>query len=81
MHQISSQGILKYCLRGLLGQPQRRAVFMFIDVCRQLFAAIQNTDELPSQLEKTNLALAQLEKDMPITIQVKTAKFDNLLTS
>lgn len=54
---------------------------MFIDVCRQLFAEIQNTDELPSQLEKTNLALAQLEKDMPITIQVKTAKFDYLLTS
>ena len=43
---------------------------MFIDVCKQLFAEVQNIDELPSQLEKTNLALVQLEKHMPMTIQI-----------
>ena len=47
---------------------------MFIDVCRQLYAEMQNADELPSQLEKTNLALFQLEKDLLITIQVATIK-------
>ena len=33
---------------------------MFIDVCKQLFAEMQNANELPSLLEKTNFALAQL---------------------
>ena len=76
--QICSHGILKYCLRGLLGQHQRKAVFMFIDVCKQLFAEVQNIDELPCQLEKTNLALAQLEKDMPLTIEVHMYSCMNL---
>lgn len=67
---ICSHGILKYCLRGLLGQHQRKAEFMFIDVCKQLFAEVQNTDKLPCQLEKTGLALAQIEIDLPMTIQV-----------
>lgn len=61
---------MKYCLKGLLGVNQRKSVFLFIDVCKRIFDEVQNTDELPSLLNTVNHALAQLEKDMPATIQV-----------
>ena len=65
-----SQGILKYCLKGLLGENQRNALYKFLDVCAQLLAEKINSDELSSLLNEVNLSLAQLEKDMPITVQV-----------
>ena len=65
-----SQGILKYCLNGLLGELQRKTIFMFIDVCAKLFAEKHDANEISSLLQEVNLALAQLEKDMPVTIQV-----------
>ena len=65
-----AQGILKYCLKDLLGEFQRKAIFMFIDVCAKLFAEKHDADSVSSLLQEVNLALAQLEKDMPVTIQV-----------
>lgn len=68
--QIASQGILKYCLRGLLGCEQRKALFQFIDVCCKVLAEKQNKSEIPDLLLEINTALAVLERDMPVTIQV-----------
>ena len=65
-----SQGILKYCLKGLLGENQRSALYKFLDVCAQLLAEKINSDELPPLLNEVNVSLAQLEKDMPTTVQV-----------
>ena len=68
--QIASQGILKFCLQNLLGLEQRKAVFKFCDVCTMLFSEVQDQAKVHKLLEETNLALATLEKDMPVTIQV-----------
>ena len=65
---MASQGIIKYCLRGLLGNQQRKVVFMFISVCSKIFAEKQKLDQL---LAEVNMALAVLERDMPVTIQVR----------
>ena len=67
-----SQGILKYCLKDLLGETQRKALYKFLDVAAQLLAEKLNLDELPSLLNEVNLSLAQLEKDMPMTVQVSS---------
>ena len=42
---------------------------MLIDVYSQM-SEVQNIDELPTHLKTAHHVLAQLEKDMPITIQV-----------
>lgn len=67
--QIVSQGILKYCLKGCLGENQRYAVFKFIDICTKLFAEKQ-TPDVTLLIEEVNITLAHLEKYMPVTIQV-----------
>lgn len=67
--QIVSQGILKYCLKGCLGENQRFAVFKFIDICKKLFADKQASDVSPL-IEDVNITLAYLEQFMPVTIQV-----------
>ena len=64
-----SQGILKYCLKGWLGESQRCAVFKFIDVCARLLAKKQALD-VSTLLEEVNIAMVYLEKFMPLTIQV-----------
>ena len=61
---------MKYCLRGLLGIKQRKAVFMFLNVCSKMFSVKQNINKTPDLLTEANEAFAMLEKDMPITIQV-----------
>ena len=67
-----SQGILKYCLKGLLDENQRKALYKFLDVSAELLAEKLNPDKLPSLLYNVNSCLAQLEKDMPMTIQVRS---------
>ena len=66
--QTVSQGIMTYCLRGLLGNQQRKAVFMFLSVCSKIFAEKQSLQKLDQLLAEVNMAL---ERDMPVTIQVR----------
>ena len=61
---------MKYCLRGLLGNEQRKAVFQYIDVCCKVLAEKQSVSAVPDLLAEMNSALAVLERDMPVTIQV-----------
>ena len=61
---------MKYCLRGLLGSQQRKALFMFLTTSSKIFAENQNLQELSQLLIDTNESLAVLERDLPITIQV-----------
>ena len=68
--QIASQGLLKFCLRNLLGFEQRQAIFKFLDLCSMLLAEVHSQSEVNELLKEANLALAILEKNMPITIQV-----------
>jgi len=65
-----SQGIMMYCLRGLLGSQQRKAVFMFLSISSKIFAEYQSPEVLSQLLLDVNETLAILERDLPITIQV-----------
>ena len=60
--QVASQGILKYCLRNLLGTEQRKAVLKFCEVCSMICLEEHDRAEVHKLLEETNLALAFLEK-------------------
>ncbi len=62
---------MKYCLKGLLGNKQRNAIFQYIDVCCKILAEKQSLSDVPQLLEEMNSALAVLERDMPITLQVR----------
>jgi len=61
----------------LLGNQQRKAVFMFLSVCSKIFAEKQSLQKLEQLLAEVNMALAVLERDMPVTIQV--AHFWNVM--
>jgi len=61
---------MKHCLCGLLGNQQRKPVFMFISVRSKIYAEKQSLQKLDQLLGEVNMALAVLERDMPVTIQV-----------
>ena len=50
---------------------RNKAVYMFLNVCRKILAENVNIDKIPDLLIYANEMLAILEKDMPITIQVR----------
>jgi len=56
--QMVTHGILKYCLRGFLGDCQREVVFKFFDACSKLFAEVQSFSNLSVLLDEVNLVLA-----------------------
>ena len=68
--QLVSQGILKYCLRGMLGATQRQTLFAFVDVTTKLLQEHQDPTQLAKLEEDMNLVLALLERDFPASIQV-----------
>ena len=67
---MACQGVLKYCLRGFLGNRQRQTFFFFLDMVTLLLDEAQCHDNLPDLEEQLNVALALLESDFPIVIQV-----------
>ena len=68
--QIATHGILKYCLRGLLGKQQRNTLFFVSDTLTDVLAESMKLDSLPKLQDKMNTALAMLERDFPIALQV-----------
>ena len=68
--QIATHGILKYCLRGLLGKLQRDTIFFLMDTLREVLSESINLDTISSLKHKMHTALAMLERDFPIALQV-----------
>lgn len=60
---------MKFCLRGMLGNNQRSTLFFFLDTIALLTAEVQsrNLDDLE---KRVHLALAMMERDFPMSIQV-----------
>jgi hypothetical protein len=56
LYQIAAQGILKYCLRGLLAQQQRNTFFFFLDILAKLLQETHLKDDLDQLEEDMNLA-------------------------
>ena len=71
--QIAAQGILKYCLRGLLGQQQRETLYYFLDIIASVLQETHARSTLTKLEEDMNVALALLERDFPVSTQVSDA--------
>ena len=67
--QVASQGILKYCLRGMLGENQRHTLFLLLDSIQEICNEIQRLDDLDEIEARLNRALALLERDYPVVLQ------------
>lgn len=61
---------MKYCLRNLLGEDQRKALFLFCDMCSKLLSECHNKADIQILINEINVTLAILERDLPVTIQV-----------
>ena len=65
-----SKGILKFCLRGMLGQQQRKSLFTLLDTLALVLSECHHLEDLPDLEAKLNVALALMERDFPVSIQV-----------
>ena len=66
-----SKNILKFRLRGLLQELQNKILFIFLGAVQKLLAESVILDDLQQQLEEEiNMALALMERDFPLTIEV-----------
>ena len=69
--QVAVRGVLKYCIRGMLGDEQNKTVVLFMDAITALCAPSQDTAKIEHLKEKVNVALARLERDFPLSLQVR----------
>ena len=63
-------GILKFCLRGLLGKKQRTTVFQLCDVMSELCSETIVQGEIGQLRERVHQVLALLERDFPVSLHV-----------
>ena len=63
-------GILKYCLRGMLGTFQRKTLMELCDVLSDLVAEELETAQLEKLEYRTHRVLALIERDFPTSINV-----------
>ena len=66
--QVAVRGVLKYCIRGMLGDEQRQTVILFMDAIAALCAPSQDAAKIEHLKEQVNVALAQLERDFPLSL-------------
>ena len=58
----------------MLGKKQRESLFCFLRAIELVLAESHKVDEIPDLKENLNVALALLERDFPIAIQVGNTK-------
>ena len=68
--QVATNGILKFCLRNMLGHNQRSTLFELMDVIADLCA--EDIDEMQiNHLElRVHKALVLIERDFPLSMQL-----------
>ena len=67
---VLSSGILKYCIRGLLGPEQRDTLVELCDVMQVLCAETVNVQNLDSLEYRVHRVLSLLERDFPVSLHV-----------
>ena len=63
-------GILKYCIRGVLGDEQRCTLFELCDVISALTSETIDTKVLDSIDYRLHRALSLIERDFPVSVNV-----------
>ncbi len=71
------KGILTFCLRGLLGKNQRSTLFELLDCLTLICDESQDSANSSLLIDRVNVALARMEMDFPMTIQVNHYIHDN----
>lgn len=70
--QVATDGILKFCFRNpLLGKNQRTTIFKLFDILAALCDDFQDSRQVEALEEEINVVLALIERDFPISIQVR----------
>ena len=64
------RGILKYCVRGMLGEQQRETVTLFMDAIAALCAPSQDVTKVDKLQEQVDVALVRMERDFPLSLQI-----------
>jgi hypothetical protein len=67
---VLSSGILKYCIRGLLGEKQRKALFELCDVVAALLDYDVAEEDVDSLEYRVHRVLSLLERDFPVSLHV-----------
>ena len=68
--EVVTNGILKFCLRGMLGRNQRKTLYKLFDVITRVCAEDVVMDTIDNLEEEVHRALAFFERDFPISLQV-----------
>ena len=65
-----ASGILKYCIRGLLGPFQRKTIFELCDVMSPLLSEEVCISDFDAVEDRVHRVLSLLERDFPISLHV-----------
>lgn len=69
-HEVVTHGILKFCLRGMLGRKQQQTLFKLFDVVTNICAEDVSMDTIDTLECEIHRALALFERDFPVSLQV-----------
>lgn len=69
---LISSGILKYCIRGLLGELQRKTLFELCDVLALLTSDVISVSNMDSIEYRLHRVLSLMERDFPVSLHVIT---------
>ena len=71
MKSVLASGILlKFCIRGLLGDTQRKTLYKFCDMLSLLAAEGVTVSELDSLEYRVHRVLSLLERDFPVSLHI-----------
>ena len=70
--QFVTQNVAAWCIRGLLHKQQEDTLFRLFDTIKKLIQPSYSTEELPALIAETSTAVALLERDFPLTLQVNS---------
>lgn len=68
--EIICSGILKFCIRGLLGTNQRQTLYLLCDTVTKIHSPSITTDMISVIEQNIHLSLTLLERDFPISLNV-----------
>ena len=71
---FAARGILKYCLRDMLGDQQQESLIVFMDAISALCAPPHSNASIQLLKEQVTLALARLERYFPLSLQVNRSE-------
>lgn len=72
--KVATKGVMKFCLRGLLGKEQCQTLFKFLDALAGLCLEEQEPSKIQELEDQLHLVCALMERDFPVSLQVQADK-------